>query len=70
MYDEGRLFIGCMMVAEGAKNPLERLSDGITVETRGAGCVIRSVKQCEGESMYACVDCLLYGGETGSGVER
>ena len=59
------------MVPEGAKNPHEQLSDGITVETRGAGRVIRSsVKQCEGESMYACVDCVLHGGETGSGVER
>ena len=77
MNDDGGLFIGCLIVPEGTKNPHEEnslgfgtsmgLSDGITVvETHAHTCV----KQGKGDAVYACVYCVREGGETRAGVER
>ena len=80
MNDEGSHFIGRLMVPEGTKNPHEenclrsetsvRLSDCITVETRRPGLMITRVKKRVGDSMCACVDCVMQGGETCAGLER
>ena len=68
------------MIPESTQEPHEenglglgssvRLSDCITVETRRPGLMFTRVKKREGDSMCACVDCVLQGGETCAGLER